>query len=385
MPKNKLPECSTDEEIAQQLALDKARIALIRQQENLTGSELIASFSDPRLRFVSSVHLDLAAHGAINASEVPRFARALVAVPHTAPELCKHISYLEDLEYSGPTHRAVVRPLRALLLAALLHEGHTKEFVKLVLGLSPLPPKYLTFMLQEIYGSGSVPGAEFWKIVSGPEEAGPLVWQVYFFASVDHDPVLIKKLWGRIRSDMKERHVDQLTFLHVLCHTDAPNALTFFLEKWKVDFDGASFLLEDAFRHTPATEHVLKLDRSLGLDRKVSVASGNPLFDYWRKACTQRLDAPTDEAVAEEVELFYEDRLMQLQDFDLSFSQLFVPFCSTKALSRIATQLQAIKDPHLNIGPHLSLIQEHVMQRAIDAQQSAATEEAAPKSMGIRV
>lgn len=365
--------------------MHKAHFSLIREQEDLTGSDFIASFSDPRLRFVSTTHLDLVARGAINASEVPSFARALLAVPHTVSQLCEQITYLEDLEYSGPTNRTVVRPLRALFLAALLREGHAKEFVKLVLNLSPLPPKYLAFMLHEIYGSSSVPSVDFWKIVKGPEEAKPLRWQVYFFACVDHDPVLIKKLWERIRMDMKELHVDQQTFLHVLCHTDAPNALTFFLKKWKVDFDTASFLLDDAFRHSPATDHVQEVDRSLGLDRKVSVASGHALFDYWQSTLAQRLDAPTDEAVSKEVEQFFDDRVDYLAQFDVSFSQLLAPFCSRTVLAQMASWIQVRNEPHPNLEPHLSVIQEHVIQKALDAQQSHATEEATPKSSGIRV
>lgn len=385
MPKNKIPERSTDEEIAQQMALDKARIALIREQEDLTGSDFIASFSDPRLRFVSTTHLDLVARGAINADEVPRFARALVAVPHTALQLCEHISYLAGREDSTGIEREVVRSLRAHLMAALLREGHGKEFVKLALGLMPMRPKYLTQMLQELYGRGAAPGPEFWKIARYKGGRGPLVWEVYFFASVDHDPVLIKKLWERIRTDMKELHVDQLTFLHVLCQTDAPNALTFFLEKWKVDFDTASFLLEDAFRHTPATEHILKVDQSLGLDRKVSLASGTAIFHYWLRVCVQQLDAPTEEAMVKQVEQFFDDRVDHLAQFDMSFSQLFAPLCSRTVLSQMASWIQVKNEPHPNLAAHLSVIQELVIQKALDAQQSHATEEAAPKSSGFRI
>lgn len=385
MPKNKIPERSTDEEIAQQMALDKARIELLREQAVLTGSDFIASFSDPRLRFVSTTHLDLATYGIINASEVPRFVRALVAVPHTAPQLCELITHLERFEYSAPPYQEMVGSLRAHLLAALLREGHAKEFVKLVLGLSPMRPKYLLMMLHELYVPSAAPGPEFWKIVRGPEEAVPPMWQVYFFASVDHDPVLIKKLWGRIRLAMKELHVDQLTFLHVLCHTDAPNSLTFLLEKWKVDFDAASFLLEDAFRHTAATEHVEQLDLRLRLDRKVSVASGTAIFDYWRRVCGQQLDALTDEAIAEEMEQFFDDRVDYLAQFDVSFSQLFAPLCSAKVLAQMASWIQVKNKPHPNLAPHLSVIQEQVIQKALDAQQSNETEEAAPTRSGIRV
>jgi hypothetical protein len=240
-------------------------------------------------------------------------------------------------------------------------------------------------MLQEIYGSGSVPSADFWKIVRGPEEAGPLVWQVYFFASVDHDPLLIKKLWEHIRPDMKEHDVSRLTFLHVLCHTDAPNALTFFLEKWKVDFDTASFLLEDAFRHTPATDHVLEVDQSLELDRKVSVASGKAIFDYWLRFCVQQLDVPTEEALVKEVEQFFDDRVDHLAQFDMSFSQLFAPFCSRTVPAQMASWIQVKNEPHPNLAAHLSVIQELLMKRALDAQQSHATEEVASESSGIRI
>lgn len=385
MPKNPLPNESSAEEIEKQRALHKAHFSLIQEQEDLTGSELIASFSDPRLLFVSSGHLDLAAHGAINVSEVPRFARALLAVPHTASQLCEHISYLAGREDSTGIERAVVRSLRAHLMAALLREGHAKEFVKLVLGLMPMRPKYLTQMLQELYGRGVAPGPEFWKIARYKGGPGPLAWEVYFFASVDHDPVLIKKLWERIRPDMKEQNVSRLTFLHVLCHTDAPNALTFFLENWKVDFDAASFLLEDAFLLTPATDQVLELDQSLGLDRKVSVASGAAIFYYWLRVCVQQLIAPTEEAIAKEVAQFLDDRVDYLAQFDMSFSQLFAPVCSRTMLAQIASRIQAVSEPHPNLATHLSVIQELVIQKALDAQQSPANEEAAPTSSGIRL
>lgn len=385
MPKNPLPNESSAEEIEEQRALHKAHISLIREQEDLTGSELIASFSDPRLLFVSSGHLDLAAYGAINVSEVPRFARALVAVPHTVSELCKHITYLAGREDSTGIERAVVRSLRVHLMAALLREGHVKEFVKLVLGLMPMRPKYLTQMLQELYGRGAAPGPEFWKIARYKGGPGPLAWEVYFFASVDHDPVLIKKLWERMRPDMKEQNVSHLTFLHVLCHTDAPNALTFFLEKWKVDFDTATFLLEDAFRHTPATEHVLEVDQSLELDRKISVQTGKAIFDYWLRVCVQQLDVPTEEALVKEVEQFFDGRVDYLAQFDMSFSQLFAPFCSRTVLAQMASRIQAVSEPHPNLAPHLSVIQDLVIQKALDAQQSHATEKAAPTSSGIRL
>lgn len=358
---------------------------LLIEAQNATVEEFFKLTSDPRFKYMQGTLLSLAAGGKVENSQALPFAKKY-SEGKSVQELREAHAQLV-LDQPASAWPLVVYGLRVGILHALFEAGDTQAVIDCLN--DPLPPFALRELLGLHFPVSQPIGPAFMGLfqahaarIDAPE------WHAVFLAHVDNDSALVDALWAQTWPHLKGRARLVPEFLGVLVHGLATSTIARVLPELEaLGLEGAQCksIVASALQHRNRDTGLSPLANPLRVRLTVATEAARLVYAHWN----QRMLADHGvKGTRELVREWFDSMMENVSTYDPALTALLAPECTVSQLKDTATRLEAqiaanANNPRHDAEPHLAVIQELVMQRALDAHSSDANQEVARERGGL--